>query len=332
MVDHQHHEQHDHEEQPRRRTKRTSRKATECRSDRTERDQWLIEALGKMRFLTTRQIADLLFGGSRSAANKRLRRLLDAGVVRVWLRNLNTDNVYAITPRGRRVLEGCSTESVEPAVAITCPRELDGQLDHLLAINSIRVVLAIDLPDTGGVIAWWRSDWELRAHSRQRTIPDALFAIHWPDIGERVFALEVEHHTRAPRGFVSKLLRYSAASYGRDGTNGQTNPIVLVVGHSPTWLARYRAILAPLAVSTDVWFATFDELNGHCANIWQARTGDARCSLRTLANLPYGKEGPAVNCRAESRLCAADAAHTYPHQDPDEHESSGRQPKQRSSS
>ena len=316
MVDHQHREQQQHEQGPRRRMKRTCGKPNGPRSRRTPRDEWLIEALGKMRFLTTRQIADLLFGGSRSAANKRLRRLLDAGLVRVWLRNLNTDNVYAITPRGRRILEVYATELAESAVVITCPRELDGQLDHLLAINTIRVILAMDLPDTGGAITWWHSDWELRAHGRQRTVPDALFAIHWPDTGERVFALEVEHHTRAPRRFVGKLLRYSAASYQRGGTYGHTNPIVLVVGHSPTWLARYRAVLAPLALSSNVWFASFDELKRHCARIWQARTSEERYSLRTLANLPYGKEGRAATLRTESRPCAADGAHTYPHPDP----------------
>ena len=45
----------------------------------TPRDAWLLEALGKMRFLETRQIARLAFGGSRWAANKRLRKLLDRG-------------------------------------------------------------------------------------------------------------------------------------------------------------------------------------------------------------------------------------------------------------
>src|SRR6185312_12792681 len=34
-----------------------------------ERDRWLITALGKMRFLTTSQIAQLGFGGSRWSAN-----------------------------------------------------------------------------------------------------------------------------------------------------------------------------------------------------------------------------------------------------------------------
>jgi hypothetical protein len=45
-----------------------------------ERDRWLLEALAKMRFLTTRQLARLAFGGSRWAANKRLRKLFDAGL------------------------------------------------------------------------------------------------------------------------------------------------------------------------------------------------------------------------------------------------------------
>jgi DNA-binding transcriptional ArsR family regulator len=65
----------------------------------------VLDALAKMQFLTTRQIGHLLFNGSRSAANKRLRKLFDAGLVRVWLRSLNTDNIYALAPRGRRLLE-----------------------------------------------------------------------------------------------------------------------------------------------------------------------------------------------------------------------------------
>jgi predicted transcriptional regulator len=66
---------------------------------------WLVEALAKMQFLTTRQIASLLFNGSRSAANKRLRTLFDTGLIRVWVRSLNMDNVYGLTQRGRRLLQ-----------------------------------------------------------------------------------------------------------------------------------------------------------------------------------------------------------------------------------
>ncbi len=196
---------------------------------------------------------------------------------------------------------------------IRCPRELDGRIDHLLAINSVRIALAIGLPETNGDIVWWRSDWDLRAHSRQRTIPDGLFAIRWPDIGTRVFALEVEHGTRGPRSFQCKLLRYAAASYQCRGIYGETAPVVLVVGHRPKWLARYRAALAPLLLPMDIAFAHLHELQQHGAagQVWQARTDDQRYSLRTFASLPYRKEPLARELRANSGDYASSGAHKY---------------------
>lgn len=89
----------------RRRTKRTSRRLNGFKPRQTERDFWILEALGKMQFLTTRQIARLLFNGSPSPTRRRLRKLFDAGLVRVWVRSLNFDNVYALTPPGRKILE-----------------------------------------------------------------------------------------------------------------------------------------------------------------------------------------------------------------------------------
>ena len=85
-----------------RRTPRTHARGAAVRV--TERDRWLLEALTKMRFLSTRQIANLYFEGSRWNANKRLRRLFDAGLLQVWVRRLSEDNIYAISPKGLRVL------------------------------------------------------------------------------------------------------------------------------------------------------------------------------------------------------------------------------------
>ena len=67
-----------------------------------DRDAWLLGALGRMRFLTTSQLAQLGFGGSRWAANKRLRRLLDAGLVRVWVRDLAKENIYSLDRAGAK--------------------------------------------------------------------------------------------------------------------------------------------------------------------------------------------------------------------------------------
>ena len=200
--------------------------------------------------------------------------------------------------------------------ATQVPRQLDGNLDHMLIINTVRVALATTLPDIDGELLWWRSDWELRAHRRQRIIPDALFAVSWPDDGERVFALEVEHRTRAPRSLQAKLLRYSSASYRPGCLYGQTNPVVLVVGLSPTWLARYRAALAVLPIALTVGFATLRDVEQDGARAaWQTRTDDARLSLRTLANLPYGTEGQTLECGSATRTYGNVVAHILPHED-----------------
>lgn len=274
----------------------------------TERDTWMLDALARMRFLTTSLLALLFFAGSRDAANKRLRRLLDAGYVKAWVVNLARDNVYSLTRRGLIVL-GPAAERTTASV----PRSLDGNLDHLLSINVVRVALASTLPDTEGELLWWRSDWELRTHHRQRTIPDALLGVSWPDGDEQVFALEVEHRTRALRSLQGKVLRYSAAAYRPGGLFGQTTPVVLIVGLNPAWLARYRAALAALPLSLTLGFATLRDVErAGVGAVWQPLSGDSRLSLRTLESLPYGTEGRALECRGVSRGCVAGVAHTSP--------------------
>jgi hypothetical protein len=257
-----------------------------------------------MRFLTSWQIAQLFFGGSRSAANKRLRTLFDAGLLRVWVRSLNLDNLYSLAPAGRRLL------SDQVYAASRCPRELDGCVDHLLAINSVRIALATTRSDPAGEIAWWRSDWELRAERRERIIPDAVFGITWSDGAEHSFALEVEYGTRAPRSFQGKLLRYANARHRPSGIYGVRNPIVLVVGESPAWLERYRRAVTALLVELTVGFTTRAEVEqqGGAASIW-CTIADAHLSLRELATLPNGREGWAAETRAAARACATAVAH-----------------------
>ena len=86
----------------------------------TGRDLEILEAVGKLRFTTTSQLARLYFD-SRSGANKRLQKLLDAGLVKVWLRQLADENVYSLTRAGLKALD---------AGGVSVPRELDGNLEH----------------------------------------------------------------------------------------------------------------------------------------------------------------------------------------------------------
>src|SRR3989442_7959764 len=86
------------------RTRRTMRRLDQSLSRLTDRDLWILEALGRMRFLTTKQLARLAFGSSNLAANKRMRRLLNSGLVRAWVRDLARDNIYGLTEIGARLL------------------------------------------------------------------------------------------------------------------------------------------------------------------------------------------------------------------------------------
>ena len=69
-----------------------------------ESDYWLLEALAKMRFLKTSQITKL-FQKSRWTTNKWMRKLVDAGLVRVWVRSLAEENIYSLDRAGARMLQ-----------------------------------------------------------------------------------------------------------------------------------------------------------------------------------------------------------------------------------
>ena len=272
------------------RTRRIERRLGRSALRSTDRDRWVLEAVAKMRFLETSQLARLAFGGSRWAANKRLRRLLDGGFVRVWIRDLARDNVYSLTRAGAAHLAS------DGEAAWTVPRGLDGNLDHLLAINEVRISLALGLAGAGGEITHWRSDWELRASSRGRIVPDALFALGWAGDGHsQTFALEVDNATRSPRRFLAKLLKYAGLRVRGRALYGVTDFLLLVVGRDERWVERYRQALAHLRLGLSVWFSTLPLLcrEGALAPIWITADGEERHSLRSLASLPYGKEGTA---------------------------------------
>ena len=228
-----------------------------------------------MRFLTTRQLATLAFAGSGWAANKRLRKLLDFGAIRVWVRSLNQENVYSLDRHGMKLLGGSAA----------VPRALDGVLEHLLAINQARITFALGLLGIDGELANWRSDWELRGELRTRVIPDALFTVRWHSGQLQCFALEVDHRSRSTRGFLNKLLGY-AKSETLD------RAAILFVGHDPDWIERYRQALARTRLAGHVWFTTFELLGAHDLTAWIWRTADRpdQYSLRDLAALPYGRE------------------------------------------
>ncbi len=233
----------------------------------TERDLWLLEGLAKMRFLTTRQLGGLYFGGSRWYPTKRLRNLLNAGLIKAWVRNLAEENVYSITRGGLSTVEN-GDATLGPQIKI--PYRLDENLPHLLAINAVRASLAVSLPDANGEILWWRSDWELRAHGREPIIPDGLFFVKWHGLKEQAYALEVDNNTRSTRQFLKKILAYDGIQTRGGKIYGIADAIVLVSAADPKWLERYRASIKELRLDRRVWFATVEQIKreGATGAIW----------------------------------------------------------------
>ncbi len=265
-----------------------------------ERDLWLLESIGRMRFLTTTQLARLAFERSRSAANKRLRKLLDEGFVRVWVRSLSEDSIYSLSRTGAKRL---SREDGDGS-SWTVPRDLDGNLEHLLAINEVRLSFALALTDGEEGISWWRSDWELRTATRGKIVPDAIFGFRWnSETPEGVFTLEVENRTRSPFAFVRKTLRYRALLAGGSGVWGTSDFTTLVVGRDECWLERYRLAVGNADPGLPIAFAalTAIEEQGPLGCVWKPSCGDERYSLRDLVSCPYGKEGVGVERSSGSR-------------------------------
>jgi hypothetical protein len=250
---------------------------------------WLLEGLGKMRFLTTSQLGRLYFNGSRWSPNKRLRKLLDAGYLKVWVRNLSEENIYSITRNGIYAIEN---ENMTLPLETKIPSGLDGNLQHLLSINEVRTSLALSLPEANGEIIWWRSDWELRSLGRDRIIPDGLFLIKWHGFKEQAYALEVDNNTKSARNFLRKILAYVSFQARGMGIYGISEPIVLVGCSQPKWMERYRVAIKQLGPANSIWFATIDEIKRDVAtgSVWINGT-DKKCSLRELSFYPYCKEG-----------------------------------------
>jgi len=236
----------------------------------TERDLEILEAVGKLRFTTTSQLARLYFH-SRSGANKRLRKLLDAGLVKVWVRQLAEENVYSLTRDGLKTLD---------ASGISVPRELDGNLEHLLMLNEVRIRFALGLERIGSGLAWWRSEWDLRAHGKERIIPDALFGVSWEET-EQIFALEVENQTSYPQGILRKLLGYRATPE----LYGTKRYRILIVGRHPPTLARYRQGVLAAGIGKDAWFASLEDVGDFREDMWEGGNDDRTYSFRMLLQL-----------------------------------------------
>lgn len=195
------------------------------------RDVDVLFALAKMRLLKTSAISDLFFS-AKGTAQKRLRKLFDAGLVRAVVTDLASENRYALTALGHALVVEAMGDEAVPAL-LPVPRVDGRRLTHLDLLNGLRIVLARAAPSEGLTLERFQPEWELRAEDPHAAIvPDAIFTI---TDGRRAvtLALEVDVGTEPPHVVLRKLDRYASARIQRRPVFGVQNLVPLIFVPSP---------------------------------------------------------------------------------------------------
>jgi hypothetical protein len=168
------------------------------------------------RWLSTSQIHRRFFAHATvDAVRKRLHKLTEAGYVRCVRAHPMAENLFALGPAGKRLLEQQGSEE------IILESRLPKQIEHHSAINGLRISAEL-----GASLSYFFACWELaNVGWKEEIIPDAIFAV-----GDQAFAAEVDlgqetlsYFVRTKvkayeRGFDESRSRYYGASdRGRSG-------------------------------------------------------------------------------------------------------------------
>lgn len=268
-----------------------------CRNERPalrgyrvgERDREILRGIGRMKFARTSSIRSLFFGDP-STCSRRMAKLVALNLCAVFVPSLNAENVYSLTPRGRALLLAEGVDESEIHLGRT---PSPASLDHLLAINAIRVALVVACRARTDVsIDLFLSDLDLRrvsGFSTARYQPDALVRLVVDDNdaapSERSIGLTVEWDagTESPRYFAEhkgKVLRELHTAGEPCWGLAPWRPILV----APT-VRRLRALAGPLAAEGDgaFWLGTdLATLNTVGA------LGPAFATIATVAETPRG--------------------------------------------
>ncbi len=170
----------------------------------TGRDRELFKMLASARWLSTSQIGRCFFPlASRNAVQKRLRRLVNGGLLRV-ARTGRTDEQYVTMTRAAAAVIGAEVKG---------EKRLPAQLDHFTLINDVRI--------------WFESQHDLRLErfwgeheyrpfsTRNVIIPDAIVLIA-TGRGPLRFGIEVDCSTENAAVLAEKVRRYSQSTVSQE--------------------------------------------------------------------------------------------------------------------
>ncbi len=183
----------------------------------TERDCQIIDLICRTRALRDDQIQTALFGpGGRSRCQLRLTLLVrNQYLDRLSRRAMTAPAVYVLSRRsikGNRMMRERLGEAEFRRLMVHL-----GPLEHLLAVNHVRVRMERACRDLGWSIKQWQHPQDLALLLRSlRLVPDAYFQVQRLVDGQvrtASFFLEMEVASKSSQVLRSKLMRYMELYY-----------------------------------------------------------------------------------------------------------------------
>lgn len=165
--------------------------------DVTSRDIELLELLLRARWLSTEQIRRRFFPrASSNAAQKRVRKLVSAGLLYASRRGRTDHSLFRLTPRGCSIAGDPERKT---------PKRLPAELEHFVAINDLRLWFEMQADIC---VRRYIAEWEYRPfETKGALIPDAVVEVDGSH-GMKRFAIEVDMGTENAAVLVRKLSVY----------------------------------------------------------------------------------------------------------------------------
>lgn len=262
----------------------------------TDRDQAIIRAVHDFRLLRQDQLAQLFFG-SRSTAQRVLQRLyqhryLNRHFLPVYAGRGPT--LYTLDQRGVELLR--LEAGLDPIKRYAANDLKSDFLNHLAAINDVRIAVTLAAQRAGYELVRWLSDYDLKADydrvqiagasgRRQLVslIPDSYFTLKTPRGYANCF-LEMDMGTMALERFKNKVRAYIV--YHQTGAfeqrYGARSVRILTVTHSPKRLAHLKTATEAAGGRQPFWFALDSDLMSDMIlshPVWQVATETTSMSL-----------------------------------------------------
>jgi len=201
-----------------------------------QRDIEILEALYSYRFLTTSQIESLFFN-TKKRAERRLRKLYDAGLVDRIFRPVvvgSAEIIYVLSGYGVNLLSqetGVDREEINEA-RLKSQNQKSLFLDHFIDINQFRIALTLSCKTSNYAILFWKYENELKNVNEQGVLisdkvkdpenpsqkipvsPDAFFGLETSK-GKAYFFVEIDRATMSNTRFKRKMIGYTR--YWLDG-------------------------------------------------------------------------------------------------------------------